>query len=111
MILELVLAALFTTRGTAFTVPAPAAQPVPVIFGGAELADLIRMEIEAISGPGSVDVSINHETLFSVRIAVPSFRSEICNPIYDRELQLYRVFPELNFDFYLWLKPDPPSRP
>jgi len=70
-------------------------------FGGPELARAIKTNLETISGPGTVDVSIDNETLFSVRIMVPSLGSEIRSPIYDRELELYRLFPGLNFDFYL----------
>lgn len=99
LLLELALAALLTTKGTASKPPEQT--ELYVVSGNAELVKLIKKDIETISGPGSVDVSIDHETLFSVRVAVPSFRTEICNPIYDVELKLYRYFPELNFDFYL----------
>lgn len=107
LILEVALAALLTTRGTASKPPDPTTQPVPAFFGNAqraELAKAIKADLESISGPGSVDISIDNGTLFSVRIAVPSFSTEICAPIYDRELKLYRFFPDLNFDFYLRLR-------
>ena len=103
LMLELALAALLTTKETAPKAPAPADAPVTALFG-AELIKTIKSDIESISGPGSVDISIDHDTLYSVRVAVPSFSPEICTPIYDRELKLYRYFPELNFDFYLRLK-------
>ena len=74
-------------------------------FGGPELARVIQADLESISGPGTVDVSIENERLFSARIAVPSLNSEICARICDRELELYRLFQDLNFDFDLWLKP------
>ena len=80
-------------------------------FDGPALARAIKRDLEAISGPETVDVSIDHETLFSVRIGVPSFRSEIYTPIYDRALELYRLFPDLNFDFYLRLKPAVAEQP
>lgn len=96
--LELALAAFLSTKGTAAKTSAP--PPAEALFG-AELARTIKSDIESISGPGSVDISIDHETLFSVRVAVPSLSPEICTPIYDRELKLYRYFPELNFEFYL----------
>lgn len=99
LILELALAAMLTTKGTASKTAEP--PPPLIVSGNAELVKLIKKDIESISGPGSVDVSIDHDTLFSVRVAVPSFGSEICNPIYDVELKLYRFFPDLNFDFYL----------
>jgi hypothetical protein len=103
LILELALAIIFTTKVTAPKSPAPAAPSAPVL-AGSELARAIKTDIEAISGPGSVDVSIDHETLYTVRIAVPSFRREIYTPIYDHALELYRQFPDLSFDFYLRLK-------
>lgn len=105
LILELALAAFLSTRGTASTVPPAAPPPVAIILEGAELVHAIKTDIEALSGPGSVDVSIDNKTLYSVRVAVPSFRTEICSQIYDRELKLYKQFPDLNFDFYLRLRP------
>ncbi len=103
LMLELALAALLTTKETAPKVPPTADPPVAALFGP-ELVKTIKSDIESISGPGSVDISIDHETLYSVRVAVPSLSPEICTPIYDRELKLYRYFPDLNFDFYLRLK-------
>ena len=70
-------------------------------FDGPELARAIRSDLEVISGRGTVDVSIDSKTLFSVRIAIPGFSSEIYNQIYDRELEFYQAFRDLNFDFYL----------
>lgn len=102
LMLELALAALLTTKETAPKVPAPANPPAALF--GAELVGAIKKDIESVTGPGSVDISIDHETLYSVRVAVPSLSPEICSPIYDRELKLYRYFPDLNFDFYLRLK-------
>jgi hypothetical protein len=103
LMLELALVALLTTKETAPKPPAPANPPVAALFGP-ELVGAIKSDIESITGPGSVDISIDHETLYSVRVAVSSFSPEICTPIYDRELKLYRYFPDLNFDFYLRLK-------
>ncbi len=107
LMLELALAAILTTKATAPKTPVPAAVGTPAIYG-AELARSIKADIESISGPGTVEVSIDHETLFSVRVAVPSFSPEICTQIYDRELKLYRFFTDLNFDFYLRLKQPQP---
>ena len=73
-------------------------------FSGPELARAIKSDIESISGRGSVDVSIDSQTLFNVRIAVPGYSSEIYSQLYDRELDFYRAFPDLSFDFYL--RPD-----
>jgi copper chaperone CopZ len=70
-------------------------------FDGPELARAIKTDIEAISGRDTVDVSIDSQTLFSVRIAIPGFRSEIYNRVYDRELEFYEAFRDLSFDFYL----------
>jgi hypothetical protein len=108
-ILELALAAVLTTRGTIQKTPAP--PPPPAAEFGAGLAKAIKTDLEAISGPGSVDVSVENENLFSVRIALPNFSPELYTPIFDRELKLYRIFPDLNFDFYLRLKPEPTEQP
>src|SRR5579863_5062102 len=106
LMLEVAVAAILFTKATAPKPPAPAPLPLALV-DGTELARTIKKDIESIAGPGSVDVSIDHETLFSVRVAVPNFRTETCNPIYDVELKLYRFFPDLNFDFYLRQKPSP----
>jgi hypothetical protein len=79
-------------------------------FGGPELARAIKTDIESISGRGTVDVSIDSKTLFNVRIAVPGFSSEIYSQIFDRELEFYRVFPDLNFDFYVRPKAIEPAQ-
>ena len=70
-------------------------------FAGPELAHAIQVDLESISGRGTVDVSIDSKTLFNVRIAIPGYSSQIYSQIYDRELELYRAFPDLSFDFYL----------
>lgn len=70
-------------------------------FAAQELANAIKSDIELISGRGTVDVSIDSGTLFNVRIAIPSFSWKLYTELYDRELELYRVFPDLSFDFYL----------
>ena len=103
MLIELAVAAILMTKTTTEkpTPPKPAQQ---LLVSGPELVRTIKSDIESVAGPGSVDVSIDNKSLYSVRVAVPSFRSEICNPIYDVELKLYRYFPDLNFDFYLRLK-------
>ena len=115
LILELALAALLSTKVTAppatpVKADTPALRAFPVVLDESQLPRVIKREIESISGPGSVDISVDHETLFSVRIAVPSFRSDIYNPIYDRALELYRLYPDLSFDFYLRLKPGQTSK-
>lgn len=106
--LVLALAAMLTTT-TESTVkpPQPAFLSGPLSVGGSDLAQLIKKDIESIAGPGNVDISIDHETLFSVRVAVPGFSAAACAPIYDIELKLYRFFPDLNFDFYLRPKSGP----
>lgn len=70
-------------------------------FGGPELARAIKTDIESISGGGTVDVSIDSGTLFNVRVALPQYSSKLYNQIYDRALKLYKLFPDLSFDFYL----------
>jgi hypothetical protein len=103
LILELALAALLTTKESTPRQPEspPYLQPSSVVLAGPELAHAIKKDIEAIAGPGTVEVSIDHDTLYSVRVAVPSFRADIYKPIYDRAIDLYRRFPDLSFDFYL----------
>jgi hypothetical protein len=64
----------------------------------------IKSDFESIAGPGSVAVDRTDGKLFNIRIAVPTLSSEFCNPIYDHELKLFRLFPDLNFDFYLRLR-------
>jgi hypothetical protein len=78
-------------------------------FGGPELARVIKTDLESISGRGTVDVSVDSKTLFSVRIAVAGLNSEVYNRIFDRELEFYRAFRDLNFDFYLRLNPVEPA--
>lgn len=111
LILELALVAMLSTKGTApaasaatADTPRPAMKAFPVVLDEAQLPRTIKKELEAISGPGSVDISVDHQTLYNVRISVPSFRAEIYNPIYDRALELYKLYPDLSFDFYLRLK-------
>lgn len=70
-------------------------------FAGPELAHAIQADIESISGRGTVDVSIDSKTLYNVRIAVEDFSSGLYGQLYDRELEFYRAFPDLSFDFYL----------
>jgi len=78
-------------------------------FDGPELAKAIKTDIESISGHDTVDVSIDSRTLFSVRIAIPGFRSEIYSQVYNRELEFYEAFRDLNFDFYLRPKATEPE--
>ncbi len=74
-------------------------------YAAPELARAIKIDLETISGGGTVDVSIDRETLFNVRIAVPSLTSHLYTRIYDRALEFYKDFPDLSFDFYLMQKP------
>lgn len=74
-------------------------------FAAPELARAIKTDLETISGGGTVDVSIDRETLFNVRIAVPSLNSHLYSRIYDRALEFYKDFPDLSFDFYVMQKP------
>ncbi|MDE3194888.1 MAG: hypothetical protein KGN84_00975 [Acidobacteriota bacterium] len=107
LIAETILAAILATKKVPpkqTTLPVKPVADAPV---GAELAHDIKTDLESIAGPGSVDISIDHETLFSVRIAVPDLSSDMCYPIFDRELKLYRLFPDYSFDFYLRPKARP----
>jgi len=81
----------------------PAAGPSDA-GGDAPIVAAIKSDFESVAGPGSVVVDRAGGKLFSIRIAVPSLSSDFCNPIYERELKLFRLFPELNFDFYLRLR-------
>jgi hypothetical protein len=74
-------------------------------YAAPELARAIKIDLEAISGGGTVDVSIDRETLFNVRIAVPALTSHLYTRIYERALEFYKDFPDLSFDFYLMQKP------
>jgi hypothetical protein len=74
-------------------------------YAAPELARAIKTDIESISGGGTVDVSIDRETLFNVRIAVPALTSGLYSRIYDRALEFYRDLPDLSFDFYVMQKP------
>jgi hypothetical protein len=84
--------------------PAPAAQGFAVDWNDPRVAEVIKSDFELIAGPGSVDVDRTDGKLFSIRIVVPTLSSDFCNPIYDHELKLFRLFPDLNFDFYLRLR-------
>ncbi len=68
------------------------------------VAAIIKSDFESIAGPGSVAVDRADGKLFNIRIAVPTLSSDFCNPIYDHEIKLFRLFPDLNFDFYLRLR-------
>jgi hypothetical protein len=100
LVLKAALAAILVTSVVAQKTPSPTARRDVIGSGVPELARVIKTDLESISGPGTVDVSIDSATLIRVRIAVARFSSEICNPIYDRERELYRLFPALDFDFY-----------
>jgi hypothetical protein len=89
--------------------PAATAQHVAVDWAAVDWNDprivsTIKSDFESIAGPGSVAVDKTDGKLFSIRIAVPTLSSDFCNPIYDHELKLFRLFPDLNFDFYLRLR-------
>jgi len=70
-------------------------------FDGPQLAHAIQTELESIAGRGTVDVTVDSKTLFVVRIAMGGASSETYGRIFDRELDLYRIFRDLSFDFYL----------
>jgi len=70
-------------------------------FGGPELARAIKADLESISGRDTVDVTVDSRTLVTVRVETPALSSETYRRIFDRELEFYRAFPDLNFDFYV----------
>ncbi len=108
MLIAVILIAAFTTFATRPPVTKPPAQikndPHELVMPDAKIADAIRHDFESITGPGSVDVSTDNGRLLSIHILVPTLNSEFCNPIYDHEIKLFRLFPDLNFDFYVRLR-------
>lgn len=100
LILTAVLTAILATPPPAVKVPSQAAPPSIATFRGPELARAIKAELESISGAGTVNVRVDTETRFSVRIAIPVFNSNICAKIYDRELAFQQLFPDLDLNFY-----------
>jgi hypothetical protein len=96
-------------KAPALAPPAPAIQDPAVMAPNIDANDprvaaIIKSDFESIAGPGSVAVDRTDGKLFNIRIAVPTLSSDFCNPIYDHELKLFRLFPDLNFDFYLRLR-------
>jgi hypothetical protein len=100
LILKTALIAILATRGASVKTASPAAHPSIATLSGAELARAIKTDLESISGTGTVHVTIDRETLFNVKIAIPTFSSKICSQIYAREMDLHQLFPNLSFDFY-----------
>jgi hypothetical protein len=100
LILTAVLTAMLATPPPAVKGPSPADPPSIATFRGPELARAIKAELESIAGAGTVNVSVDTETRFGVRIAMPVFNSNVCARIYDRELAFQQLFPDLDFNFY-----------
>jgi hypothetical protein len=100
LILVAALAVLLAVPGATEKGPSPAAPPSIVTLNGPELARAIKKDLESISGTGTVNLTIEHGRLFNVRIAIPGLNSKISSQIYNRELELHQLFPDLNFDFY-----------
>jgi len=100
LILQAALAALLAIHGAPVQLQSATAQTVITAFSGPRLARAIKTDLESISGPGTVNVSIDSETRFNARIAIPVFNLRVCTQIYDREMELRQLFPDLNFDFY-----------
>ena len=100
LILDAVLAVILALPGTPSKPPSPAAQPAAVPQGGPELARAVKAELESIAGTGSVEVSTESQFRFNVRITIETFNSKICRQIYDREMGLHQLFPDVNFNFY-----------
>src|SRR5882724_12729465 len=92
-----VLAMILATKPPV-SAPQSAAAPLQDLAGTeASIAQTIKSDFEAIAGPGSVEVSSANGRLFNVRIAVPTLSVDFCGPIFDREVRLYRLFPDFNF--------------
>ena len=100
LILEAALAAILAIHGVPAKLQSATAQNAITAFSGPRLARAIKTDLESISGPGTVNVNIDGETRFSARIAIPVFNLQVCTQIYDREMELRQLFPDLNFDFY-----------
>lgn len=102
---DLILLAALATRPPITKPMLPKAIPVVrTVAPESQIVDAIRNDFEALAGPGSVEISTENGKLLSIRIAVPTLSLEFCAPIYEREIKLFRIFPELNFDFYVLLR-------
>lgn len=99
LILEAALLAILADTPPAVKPPQPVTRPALSAIGGPELARQIKKDVESISGPGTVDVRIDHDTMFVIRISMPRFDPEICSKIRTREMEIDGLFPNLNFDF------------
>jgi hypothetical protein len=100
LILDAALIAFLATRGAAVKPPSPTVPAVIATLSGPELARAIKTDLETIAGAGTVNVSVDRESSISARIAIRGFSSNVCTQIYNREMELHQLFPELNFDFY-----------
>jgi hypothetical protein len=100
LILDAVLAVILALPGTPSKPPSPASRPAAVPLGGPELARAVKAELESIAGSGTVDITTESEFRFDVRITLQSLNSKICRQIYDREMGLHQLFPDVNFNFY-----------
>ena len=100
LILNAALAALLAIHANPVRVPSMAAQSAIVGLSGPALARSIKTDLESIAGTGTVAVSIENRTHFSARVTLQSFSSKVCTQIYDRELELHQLYPDLTFDFF-----------
>ena len=101
LILDAVLAVILALPGTPSKSPSPPpSEPTAVPLGGPGLARAVKAELESIAGTGSVEVATESEFRFNVRITIQTFNSKICRQIYDREMGLHQLFPDVIFDFY-----------
>jgi copper chaperone CopZ len=100
LILDAVLAVILALPGTPAKPPSPASRPAVIPLAGPELARAVKAELESVAGAGTVEVSTESEFRFSVRITIQRFNSQICKQIYDREMGLHQLFPDVNFNFY-----------
>jgi hypothetical protein len=100
LILDAVLAVILALPGTTSKPPSPASQPAVASLAGAELARAVKAELESVAGAGSIDVTTESEFRFNVRITIQTFNSKICRQIYDHEMGLHQLFPDVSFNFY-----------
>jgi len=100
LILNAALAAIVALQGANLKAPSITAQTAITAFGGPALVRTIKSDLETIAGAGTVNASMDSKTSFSARIAIPGFNPQICKRIYDREVELRQLYPDLNFDFY-----------
>src|SRR5579862_8142102 len=98
ILLEAALLAILADTPPAVKPPAPPTAALSSL-SGVDLARALKQDLESIAGAGNVDVRLTRDTLYTVRISMPTLSPEVGRKIYARELDLRGLFPNLNFDF------------